>query len=125
VEEDGNCVIHGRSSNWPMANSRNDKLAWNNMSYQLIFGTPTFISSVQACKTRWARLLHGLKRKQRELIVLVWLQATNNGIQGDDQKSKVYHNKIHAIFKALSPAVVPAGCCGDRAPKAIYMFLRD
>jgi hypothetical protein len=41
--------------------------------------------------------------KERELVALAWLHATNDGIQGCDQKGEDYRNKIHGLFKALSP----------------------
>jgi hypothetical protein len=63
--------------------------------------------------------------KERETVALAWLRATNNGIQGADQKGEDFRNKIHAIFKALSPRDAPPGRFGDRPPKAIYVFLRD
>jgi hypothetical protein len=62
--------------------------------------------------------------KEGEILVLAWLWATNNGIQGADQeKSKVFCNKIHALFKALSPRDAPQGQFGERPPKVIYVFL--
>jgi hypothetical protein len=63
--------------------------------------------------------------KEREVVALAWLRATNNGIQGADQKSEVFRNKIHALFKAFSPRDAPPGRFGDRPPKAVYVFLRD
>jgi hypothetical protein len=63
--------------------------------------------------------------KERETVALAWLRATNNGIQGADQKGEDFRNKIHVLFKALSPRDAPPGRFGDRPPKAIYVFLRD
>jgi hypothetical protein len=63
--------------------------------------------------------------KEREVVALAWLRATNNGIQGCDQKGEDYRNKIHALFKAFGPRDAPPGHYGDRAPKAVYVFLRD
>jgi hypothetical protein len=64
--------------------------------------------------------------KERETVALAWLRATNNGIQGADQKAKDFRNKIHVLFKALlSPRDAPPSQFGDRPPKAIYVFLRD
>jgi hypothetical protein len=63
--------------------------------------------------------------KERELVALAWLRATNNGIQGCDQKGEDYQNKIHTLFKAFGPRDAPPGHYGDRAPKAVYVFLRD
>jgi hypothetical protein len=91
----------------------------------LNFGAPTFIYSVQASKQDKMGKGPAWTDKERELVTLAWVRATNNGIQGADQKSEVYRNKIHAFFKALAPAKYPAGCYGDRAPKAVHVFLRD
>jgi hypothetical protein len=63
--------------------------------------------------------------KERETVALAWLRATNNGIQGCDQKGEDYRNKIHALFKAFGPRDAPPGHYGDRASKAVYVFLRD
>jgi hypothetical protein len=51
--------------------------------------------------------------KEREVLALAWLRATNNGIQGADQKNEVFRNKIHGLFKALSPRDAPQGRFGD------------
>lgn len=63
--------------------------------------------------------------QERETVALAWLRATNNGIQGADQKSEDFRNKIHAFVKALSPREVPLGRFYERPAKAIYVFLRD
>jgi hypothetical protein len=63
--------------------------------------------------------------KERELVALAWLRATNDGIQCCDQKGEDYRNKIHGLFKALSPKDAQQGRFGDRPPKAVYVFLRD
>jgi hypothetical protein len=62
--------------------------------------------------------------KERGAVALAWLRATNDGIQGCDQKGEDYRNKIHGIFKALSQKD-GQGRFGDRPPKAVYVFLRD
>jgi hypothetical protein len=56
-------------------------------------------------------------RKEHETVALAWRWATNNGIQGADQKGKDFHNKIHATFKANSPRDAPPGRFGDHRPQ--------
>jgi muconolactone delta-isomerase len=63
--------------------------------------------------------------KERETVALAWLRATNNGIQGADQKSEDFRNKIHGFLKALSPKDCPPGRFYERPSKAVYVFLRD
>jgi hypothetical protein len=65
--------------------------------------------------------------KERETVTLAWLRVTNNGIQGCDQEGEDYRSKIHTLFKAFGPRDAPPGTghYGDRAPKAVYVFLRD
>jgi hypothetical protein len=65
------------------------------------------------------------RTKERETVALAWLRATNNAIQGWDQRGEDYRNKIYALFKAFGPRDAPPGHYGDRAPKAVYVFLRD
>jgi hypothetical protein len=60
--------------------------------------------------------------KERETVALAWLCATNNGIQGCDQRGEDYQNKIHALFKPFGPRDAPPGHYGDRAPQAVYVF---
>jgi hypothetical protein len=99
----------------------------HNYFYQALYiGAPTFFLPFNQKKPSKMGKAPTWLTKEREVVALAWLvHATNDGIQGCDQKGEDYRNKIHALFKALSPKDAPQGRFGDRPPKAVYVFLRD
>jgi hypothetical protein len=63
--------------------------------------------------------------QEREVAALAWIRATNDGIEGADQRGSIFQEKVHSLFKVLTPANAPPDRYGDRAAKTVYIFLRD
>jgi hypothetical protein len=63
--------------------------------------------------------------KEREHASIAWFRATNNGIEGVNQRNQDFRNKVFDFFKVLAPMDALPGRYGDRSANSVYIYLRD
>lgn len=63
--------------------------------------------------------------KEREAASIAWLRATNNGIEGVEQRGADFREKIHTFLKIYTPRDADSNRYAGRSSKTVYEFLRD
>lgn len=64
-------------------------------------------------------------QKEQEVASIAWVRATNNGIEGVDQCSADFRNKVHRFVQIYAPFDSQPDRFAARSLKTVYKFLRD
>jgi hypothetical protein len=59
-----------------------------------------------------------------ETAAIAWIRATNNGIEGVEQRGKDFRNKVHNYMKAYSPPTAAENCFANRGATAVLDYLK-
>jgi hypothetical protein len=62
--------------------------------------------------------------EEREVAAIAWVRATNNGIEGVEQRGNDFRNKVHNYMKAYSPPDAAGNRYANRGAEAVLDYLR-
>jgi hypothetical protein len=62
--------------------------------------------------------------EESEAASIAWIRATNNGIEGVEQRGSDFRSKVHNYMKAYSPSDAEENHYAGRGPKAVLDHLR-